>query len=239
MKEATRIGIARARELDFEFLSEITYWPESTPEYNGFNTRHCRESLIAPSPKSAARYYPLINGKPAHHDTVNTALQQAMQITRDSNQDYVVMTADFQIYRIIVNIIFYQPELLTYIVALLGRMHMLMDFIAALGTLAKGCGLYEILRSTFGSVEKLLEGKKYPQNVRAIRLLAEELIRPILLEHPDITTMEELEAILDELSTKSKTSKIVDRLDYKPSFHHDAVYQSRSRRRLRSSPLCS
>ena len=55
-----------------------------------------------------------------------------MQITQDSNQDYVVMTTDFQIYKIIVNILFYQPDLLTYIVALLGRMHMLMDFIAAL-----------------------------------------------------------------------------------------------------------
>ena len=55
MKEATRIGIARARELDFEFISEITHRPESTPEYNGFNTRHCREFLKAPSPKSAAR----------------------------------------------------------------------------------------------------------------------------------------------------------------------------------------
>ena len=70
------------------------------------------------------------------------------------------MTADLQIYKIIVSILFYQPDLLTYIVALLGQMHMLMDFIAALGTLAKSCGLYEIRRSTFGSVEKVFEGKK-------------------------------------------------------------------------------
>ena len=218
MKEATRIGLARARELDFQFISEITHRPGSTPEYNGFNTHNCRETLMAPSPKSAARYHPLINSKPAHHDTVNTALQQAIQITQDSNQNYVVMTADLQIYKIIVSILFHQPDLLTYIVALLGRMHMLMDFIAALGTLAKACGLYEILRSTFGSVEKMLEGKKYPQNVRAIRLLAEELLRPILLKHPDITTMEELEAVLDELSAKSKTSKVWIDLTIKPAF---------------------
>ena len=48
---------------------------------------------------------------------------------------------------------------------------MLMDFIAALGTLAKTSGLYEIFMGTFDSVEKMLEGKKYPQNVRAISFL--------------------------------------------------------------------
>ena len=72
------------------------------------------------------------------------------------------MTANLQIYEIIVSILFYHPDLLTYIIALLGRMHMHMDFISALGTIAKACGLYEILESTFGSLEKVLEGKKYP-----------------------------------------------------------------------------
>lgn len=218
MKKATENSLSRARELDFEFISEITHSPDKTPEYNGFNTRKCREMQIIPSPKSAARYHPLINGKPAAHDTVNTALQQAVQISRDANQDYVVITADLQIYRIIVNILFYQPALLTYVVALIGRMHMIMDFIAALGILLKASGLYAILKATFGSVDKMLDGKKYPHNVRALRMLAEEVLRPILLKKPDITNMEELETILDELSTESRTTKLWVDLVIKPSF---------------------
>ena len=37
--------------------------------------------------------------------------------------------------------------------------------------------LNEILKHAFGGVEKMLSGKKFPQNVRAFRLLMEELPR--------------------------------------------------------------
>ena len=218
MKKATEISLARARELDFEFISEITHNPDTTPEYNGFNTRNCRESQMIAFPKSAARYHPLINAKPAEHDTVNTALHQAVQISKDAKQDYVVITADLQIYKVIVAIQFFQPALMTNIVALIGRMHMLMDFIGALGTLLKASGLYAILKGTFGSVEKMMEGKKYPQNVRALRMLAEEILRPILIKRLDISNMEELETVLEELSAKSKTCKLWIDLVIKPAF---------------------
>ena len=38
-------------------------------------------------------------------------------------------------------------------------------------------GLSEILKHAFSGVEKMLSGKKYQQNVRAFRLLTEELLR--------------------------------------------------------------
>ena len=39
-------------------------------------------------------------------------------------------------------------------------------------------------------------------------MLAEQILRPILIKILDISTMEELETVLEELSTKSKTSKL-------------------------------
>ena len=110
------------------------------------------------------------------------------------NYDYVVITADLEIYKIIVAILFYQPALLSYIVALIGRMHMLMDFISALGTLLKASGLYEILKGTFGSIDQMMEGKKCPHNVRALRMLGSS--QTYYQERPDISTMEELETAL-------------------------------------------
>ena len=47
----------------------------------------------------------------------------------------------------------------------------------------------DILKSTFVSVEKMLDGKRWPQNVRALRLLTEELLRPTMLLHPDLTSI--------------------------------------------------
>ena len=50
-----------------------------------------------------------------------------------------------------------------------------MDFIGAIGKLSTKAGLKEI-SDIFGSVDKLLEGKKYPQNARALRMLMEEIL---------------------------------------------------------------
>ena len=40
-------------------------------------------------------------------------------------------------------------------------------------------GIVEILSVAFGGVLKMLSGKKFPQNVRALRMLVEELLPPL------------------------------------------------------------
>ena len=53
----------------------------------------------------------------------------------------------------------------------------------------------------------MLSGKKFPQNVRALTLLAEELLRPVLKGH-SVGSMTELQAVLLIISTKSRTAKL-------------------------------
>ena len=72
------------------------------------------------------------------------------------------------------------PDDFSDIILCLGRMHMLMSFISAVGTLMQGSGLLEVLESTFAGVAKMLSGKKFPQNVRAMSLVVEELLRGIM-----------------------------------------------------------
>ncbi len=80
-----------------------------------------------------------------------------------------------------------------------------MFFVGSIGCLMMNTGVDVILKSAFGGVEKLLSGKKFPQNVRALRLLAEELLNPYL---PDIHSYDDLTAFLDDISQKSLTSKL-------------------------------
>ena len=47
-------------------------------------------------------------------------------------------------------------------------MHILMSFVGAFGTLMSNSGLEELMSSTSGGVAKMLSGKKFPQNVRAL-----------------------------------------------------------------------
>ncbi len=57
-----------------------------------------------------------------------------------------------------------------------GGIHTLMSFIGAVGTLMSNIGLEEVMNSAFAGVPKMLSGKKFPQNVRALRLVTEELL---------------------------------------------------------------
>ena len=42
-------------------------------------------------------------------------------------------------------------------------MHMLMNFIHAAGIIKAGSGVKEVLAGTFGSIDKMLDGMKYPK----------------------------------------------------------------------------
>lgn len=53
----------------------------------------------------------------------------------------------------------------------------------------------------------MMSGKKLPQNVRALRLVAELLLRPILSEYV-FQNMTELESFLDDLCKMSGTSRL-------------------------------
>ena len=78
-------------------------------------------------------------------------------------------------------------------------MHMLMSFIGFIGTLMANTGLAEILKPAFGGVDKMLLGTKYPQNLRALRMCAEEVLQPFLLEE----TVTDFETLMNSLSMKA------------------------------------
>ena len=147
--------------------------------------------------------------KTSDPNTVLTSITRGFEVTHDSNQDILVLTCDQQIYKTVVDITFHQPELLKGIVVILGGMHFLMDFVGCVGTLMADSGLKKIMSTTFGSVEKMLQDKTYPQNIRALRLLTEELLRPVFeKENTRLTSMGDLEDVLGELAAQSRTTKM-------------------------------
>lgn len=121
-------------------------------------------------------------------------------------QTFTVFVADLQLYKIAVEVSWHYPRLFdSRFVIRLGGMHLLMNFLGSIGKVMKNTGLEEILQSCFGSVEKMLSGKFFSQNLRALRLIVEELLRDILKNCSDY---EDLDEILQSLSVQSLTSKI-------------------------------
>ena len=68
------------------------------------------------------------------------------------------------------------PERFSDAIPRLGGMHFLMSFIGYIGTLIENSGLEKVLSDMFGGVSKILTGKKFLQNVRALRMLAGDVI---------------------------------------------------------------
>ena len=102
------------------------------------------------------------------------------------------------------------PEKLENLIPRLGRMHLLMSFVGCFGTLMTNSGLSDLLRSAFGSVDKMLSGKNVPQSLRALRMVVEELLHGSI---NDMTKFDGLTTFLQTLREQSPTSTLwVDNL---------------------------
>jgi len=63
------------------------------------------------------------------------------------------------------------------------------------------------MESTFRGVSNMLNGKKFPQNMRALRLVVEELLRP-LFNTEDLTSYHDLKRALEDVAHEIRTAKV-------------------------------
>ena len=84
---------------------------------------------------------------------------------------------------------------------------MLMSFIGAVGNLMKETGLADIMSSAFAGVNKMLIGKKFPMCMRALRMVVEVVLQPILNELT-VQCYDTFIASLEERAQKSRTYRL-------------------------------
>lgn len=196
--------VRRSHDLDFDFFKSITCVPK-TPEFGGFNTQLAREQNQSIKPATTAMYTPLIDMVPSDPDTMMTAMCEAQRLTNECGQTYTVFTADQQLYRVMLNVIWVQPDLFPKFVPRLGGMHMLMSFVGCVGVLMANSGLEELLKAAFGGVARMLAGKNFPQNVRALRMVCEAVLCDIVLDVEDYNSLMQ---ILEMRARQSRTVKL-------------------------------
>ena len=113
---------------------------------------------------------------------------KAKRLSNARGQHWVVYTADQQLYKVACQIIWSDPEQFSPFIPRLGGMHFLMSFIGTVGVNAADSGLVEVMESAFSGVTKMLSGKKFPQNIRALCMVTEELLLETL-QSDDIQSM--------------------------------------------------
>ena len=131
-------------------------------------------------------------------------MYEAQKDTQKTGQHHTIMTADQQLYCVIVHVTWAFPKLFESFVPRLGGMHMLISFVGCVGTLMGDTGLKELMETAFGGVIKMLSGKKFPQNVRALRLAEEELLCSVSQQ---CQSYEDMLQILDTRANDSRTTK--------------------------------
>ena len=61
----------------------------------------------------------------------------------------------------------------------------------------------------------MLSGKKFPQNVRALRIMADEVVRGLFMDHHFENTEDPMKA-LDQIASQSRTVKLWVEILVKP-----------------------
>ena len=84
------ISLNRLQETDFSFVQDILS-SDKCPEFNGYNTRQCREAGQYTNMKTNADYLPLIDMTPSDPDTIMTALSKAKVLTTEYGQSFTVL----------------------------------------------------------------------------------------------------------------------------------------------------
>ena len=206
----------RASHEDMCFMRDVTTRFDCK-EWNGFNTQRAREAGMTVEAKAKVMYLPLINKTPTSPTTIMTAIKTGLRLVNEARQTVLVFTVDQQLYKVSIDLLFYEPSLFRNVVPICGGMHWLMNAIHSIGVLLSPA-IKSILASTFGSVVRMLQGKKYPQNFRAIRMIAEEMLHGILLKNSNIVSAEQLITYLENQSKISNTVKLWTDCLIKPVF---------------------
>ena len=152
----------------------------------------------------------MINEKPSDPSTVHTRMLLTQQLAEAQEQKYVVLTSDLQIYRVTLQIVWDDPDKYSKFVLGLGGMHLLMSFIGSMGSLLEDTGIEDIFNEVFSGSKKIMTGKKFPECIKAFRMVAEEILRPVF-NLPDTVRPQSMCVLLDclaQLSSQSKTTKL-------------------------------
>ena len=105
---------------------------------------------------------------------------ESHKMTHETKQLVTLFTLKQQLYHVALDVLWAYPEQFQNFVPRLGGMHMLMSIIGAVGSLMSNSGLEELMNSAFGGVTKMLSGKKFPQNLRALRIVAKVLLQDVM-----------------------------------------------------------
>ena len=149
---------------------------DPVPDWAGTMARAAKDDGQLPGIATSFIFGPLFDSPPAHPDTVLSTLSFIERFLDQYGTTYMHISADLQIYRIILQVKWSNPRHWENIVVMPGGMHTLTSFVGFIGTLMESTGLEDLLNSVFNGVTHMLNGKAWPKAVRGMRMIVLAII---------------------------------------------------------------
>jgi hypothetical protein len=137
-----------AKKLDFSFILSQMVQTGHVPNWTGYNTLLCNESIPQ---LSKVTYLPIIDASATELSTINTVLQRSTKIADELGLQYVCLVFDEAIYAKIQQIRWKDVTYMDRFVIRMGAFHMAMSFCGAIAKLFGDGGLKVRLSLTFVS----------------------------------------------------------------------------------------
>ena len=131
-------------------------------------------------------------------------MTEVASITHEAGKSVTVFTADQQLYRVALDILWTYETQFTNFVPRIGGMHWVMSFVGCIGVLMKNSGLLSWLKSAFLWSKEDAYREKVPMNVRILCFALLELLQDYIGE---MKSLQDLAHFLDACSSKSMLSK--------------------------------
>ena len=177
---------------------------DKVPDYNGFNTQRTCVSGQSLKLKSKVVFTAHLDRTPPDPSTMLTVMDEVARITHETGLPVTVFTADQQLYRAALDILWTYEIQFTYFLNRIGGMHWVMSFVGCIGVLMENSGLLSWLKSAFGGAEKIITGKKFPMNVRALHFAMFEVLQDYVGK---TKSLQDFSHFLDACSSKGMLSK--------------------------------
>ena len=204
----TAASVRSALESDMRWMVSVVQSTDGdTPksEWSGTMRSLAKETGNVPGVATQFVFGPLIDSPPAHPDTVLTTLTFIEEFMKQHNMVYTHLSADMQLYKVILQIKWSHLTRWNNLVVRPGGMHTLMSFVGCIGALMNSSGLEELLNAAFKGVSHMLNGKAWPKAVRGFRMVLTALLEPLILAGN--TTVVEITEELEK-ARQSRTGRL-------------------------------
>ncbi|KAF4529941.1 hypothetical protein B566_EDAN016852 [Ephemera danica] len=153
--------------------------------WNGYMQAGMEGSNCLPYHQTHVRALPFIDSSPSNPDTIYTALVDAERRSVECGQKYCYFTGDLPTYVKAREIVTHMQEkqIFMNVVVRLRGVHLLMNFLGAVGYIMSGSGIEELLSTIYarGSVDNMMNAKYYSRAIRGHFLIHAALGKLIFL----------------------------------------------------------